>query len=99
MLMRYLFIISILLALTACTQTKDKVIEYEHTLEWSKRDIHGKSLDSLYHCKTYLPVYSHIYHRYDSHTFDLTITVSIRNISLSDTVYILARRLLQYLWR
>ena len=39
--------------------------------------------------KTYLPVYSQIYHQYEDRTFNLTITVSIRNISLTDTVYIL----------
>lgn len=37
---------------------------------------------------TYLPVYSHIYHMREHRTYDLTITVSIRNISLSDTVFL-----------
>ena len=33
--------------------------------------------------------YSHIYHIHEHRTFDLTITVSIRNISPTDSVYIL----------
>lgn len=45
--------------------------------------------DSLEYGKTYLPVYSHIYHVHESRTYDLTVTVSIRNVSLSDTIFIL----------
>ncbi len=41
------------------------------------------------HGKSYLPVYSHIYHRFEKQTFDLTITISIRNISITDSIYIL----------
>ncbi len=36
----------------------------------------------------YLPVYSHIYSKTEHRKHDLTITVSIRNTSLSDTIYI-----------
>jgi hypothetical protein len=39
--------------------------------------------------KTYLPVYSHIYHIHEHRTFDLTITASIRNISMTDTIHII----------
>jgi len=39
--------------------------------------------------KTYLPVYSHIYHIHEHRTFDLTITISIRNVSMTDTIHIL----------
>ena len=37
---------------------------------------------------TYLPVYSEIYQRNKDFTFNLTATVSIRNISLTDTIYL-----------
>jgi len=37
---------------------------------------------------TYLPVYSEIYQRNKDFTFALTATVSIRNISLRDTIYL-----------
>lgn len=39
--------------------------------------------------KSYLPVYSHIYHSHEQKTFNLTATISIRNISMTDTIYIL----------
>jgi hypothetical protein len=39
--------------------------------------------------KTYLPVYSHIYHIHEHRTFDLTITASIRNTSMTDTIHII----------
>ena len=48
----------------------------------------GQLPDSLTNGSTYLPVYSEIYHRNNTFTFNLTATVSIRNISLEDTVYI-----------
>ena len=38
---------------------------------------------------TYLPLYSHIYHIHEHRTIDLAITVSIRNISLTDSIFIL----------
>ena len=37
--------------------------------------------------KTYLPVYSHIYHIHEHREFDLTTTVSIRNVSMTESVY------------
>lgn len=56
---------------------------------WTSRQNTIETFDSDYRGKTYLPVYSHIYHIHEHRTFDLTITISIRNISLSDSVYIL----------
>ncbi|HMQ45836.1 MAG TPA: DUF3124 domain-containing protein [Saprospiraceae bacterium] len=44
--------------------------------------------DSLLHHSTYLSVYSEIYHIGEGKTFNLTVTVSMRNISSTDTVYI-----------
>jgi hypothetical protein len=38
--------------------------------------------------KTYLPVYSHIYHGYEHKTFNLTVTISIRNKSVNDSVFL-----------
>lgn len=40
--------------------------------------------------KDYVPVYSDIYHKDGSERFLLTTTLSIRNISLSDSAYILS---------
>ncbi|ACF14358.1 conserved hypothetical protein [Chloroherpeton thalassium ATCC 35110] len=56
---------------------------------WESRKAAITKMDSLAQGKSYLPVYSHIYHRFEDRTFDLTITVSIRNTSLTDSIYIL----------
>ena len=44
--------------------------------------------DSARNGKSYLPVYSQIYQRTERLTFDLTITVSIRNVNDDQTVYL-----------
>ena len=55
---------------------------------WNARMAENINFDNYGQGKTYLPVYSHIYHIHEQFTFDLTITVSIRNISPNDTVFI-----------
>ncbi len=57
--------------------------------DWKSKETKIENFDDYFQGKTYLPVYSHIYHIREHRTFDLTITVSIRNISSIDTVYIL----------
>lgn len=56
---------------------------------WDNRKAEVSNWDNFEQGKTYLPVYSHIYQRYENRTFNLTVTVSIRNTSLSDSIYIL----------
>ena len=56
---------------------------------WSAKQANIKIHDSLLiKGSTYLPVYSEIYQRNKDFTFNLTATVSIRNISLKDTIYL-----------
>lgn len=57
--------------------------------DWVSKQTNIENFDNYFQGKTYLPVYSHIYHIHEHRAFDLTITVSIRNISLTDSVYIL----------
>ena len=57
--------------------------------DWENRKVNTTTPDSLLtKGSTYLPIYSEIYQQNKSFTFNLTTTVSIRNISLQDTVYI-----------
>jgi hypothetical protein len=56
--------------------------------DWGNRISEVTNYDNYIMGKSYLPVYSHIYHLHEARTFDLTITVSIRNVSLTDSVYI-----------
>lgn len=57
--------------------------------DWESRKSENTDFTAFTTGKTYLPVYSHIYHTHEDRTFDLTITVSIRNVSMTDSVYIL----------
>lgn len=55
---------------------------------WESR-VANVSVDSFVMKDTiYLPVYSHIYSKTEHRKHDLTITVSIRNTSLSDSIYV-----------
>ncbi len=82
-------IIFIIFLFSSC-QTVD---EEEHKIVKST-DLEGRKTEitdfkNLAHGKSYLPVYSQIYPVYENRSFDLVITVSIRNISITDTIYIL----------
>jgi len=65
-------------------------LQWEKQTNWDNRKANISSEEGLCHGKVYLPVYSHIYQIHEHRTFDLTITVSIRNVSLTDSVYILS---------
>ncbi len=81
-------VVLIVLLFNACVkQESNKPLEKPK--DWTSRQVSIENFDSLYQGKTYLPVYSHIYHIHEHRTFHLTITVSIRNISPFDSVYIL----------
>jgi hypothetical protein len=56
---------------------------------WDQRRASINQFDSLRQGKSYLPLYSHIYHNHEHKLFNLTVTVSIRNVSLNDSIYIL----------
>jgi hypothetical protein len=91
--MKNAFLVTILFVLiftiVSCKSKDAKQECYVSKLNWENRETVNISTDSLTLGITYLPVYSHIYHRYDNKTFDLTITISMRNISLSDSVFII----------
>jgi hypothetical protein len=83
-----LFIAS-LFTIVSCNNKEKEDECYASKIDWETKETINIKTDSLKLGISYLPVYSHIYHRYDNKTFDLTITVSMRNISLTDTIYIL----------
>ncbi|MDM8161723.1 DUF3124 domain-containing protein [Labilibaculum sp. K2S] len=58
-------------------------------MDWESRKSEINNFNDFIEGKTYLPVYSHIYQIHEHRTFDLTITISIRNVSMTDSVYIL----------
>lgn len=76
------------LMLLSC-QSKNEADKYPvKQNNWKEKVIKIKNIDSLYQGKTYLSIYSHIYHIYDQRTFDLTATVSIRNVSPVDSIFL-----------
>lgn len=58
-------------------------------INWQKRKVDLPAVDSLHHGSSYLSVYSEIYERTEKLTYGLTVTVSLRNISTTDSVFIL----------
>jgi hypothetical protein len=76
----------ICIALLSCSE-KIKP-EEKPNLNFSKRQANLPLGDSLIDGSTYLALYSQIYQHSQAHTYDLTTTVSIRNISSADTVFL-----------
>lgn len=84
---KLIYLIVVLLALNAC-QTEVEVSSF-NPVNWEKRSVSLLPADStLEHGKSYLSVYSQIYGETEQRTYDLTATISMRNISDSDTIYI-----------
>ena len=85
--MRYayfsIFIITIVLS---CTEEKMK--ETNRHPEYHVVQIDRDKL--MFNQKVYVPIYSDIYYRDSRHTFSLTATLSIRNTSFNDSIYVFA---------
>lgn len=85
--MRHLAGAMILAALlAACGRGKE--LSSLDPVNWEKRRITLPQPDSLAHGSTYLSIYSEIYDRNVQITHPLTATVSMRNKSSTDSVYI-----------
>ncbi len=76
----------IVLILSSCKSNNEE--EIVKPTDLVSREACISNFDSLVHGKSYLPVYSHLYHKYEKRTFDLTIITSLRNVSATDTLYI-----------
>jgi hypothetical protein len=85
--MRNIIILLTALVFLSCQSETDKNLVKKP--DWGSRKSEIVNFDNYVQGKTYLPVYSHIYHIHEHKSFDLTITISIRNVSLTDSVYIL----------
>ncbi|MEE4115757.1 MAG: DUF3124 domain-containing protein, partial [Marinilabiliaceae bacterium] len=87
--MRSIFgLLVIALIIGACSGKETDKYPVKKT-DWESKQTDIEMFDDYFNGKTYLPVYSHIYHIHEHRTFDLTITVSIRNISLAHPIYLL----------
>ena len=82
-----LFISLILIA--ACSPSETTV---PNSVNWEDRTVETSSLENLESGSTYLSVYPKIYSLDEHRTQDLTVTVSLRNTSPSDSVFISSAR-------
>lgn len=90
--MRLTTVIFIIVLFSAC-KWKDRDGSSTHAaVNWENRAVQLQHLDSLSTGSTYLSVYSEIYQKSQERTYDLTVTVSMKNISEADTVYILSAK-------
>ena len=85
--MKYLLVPFAALLLISCNEKKSTV--FVETINWEKRSIALNPADTFETGKTYLSVYPQIYSRNEDRTEDLTATVSLRNVSTKDSVYLL----------
>ncbi len=87
--MKYAIALSIIgLFLAGCEESEKELAPPK--IDWTTREARLDAADSLIYGKTYLPIYSRIYHHKRGKTFGLTITASLRNVSATDTVYLLS---------
>ena len=78
----------ILLTMISC-QEKNTTTETAKPTDWENRKSEIKDFGHLVQGKTYLPIYSHISHRFEDSWYLLTVTISIRNMSPDTSVHIL----------
>jgi hypothetical protein len=79
-------ILLLMLVIQSCQEKKE--VSSIDPVNWSKRMIDRPLNELLTHGTTYLSVYSQIYSQSEHRTHDLTVTVSMRNTTLTDTLYI-----------
>lgn len=84
----YLLAISLTLLLIFTSCEKKKALSSLNPVNWEKRIVTTTLSDSLVNASTYLSVYSQIYSLSEHLTHNLTATISIRNTSRTDTLYI-----------
>lgn len=82
-----LFLAVISWLLTSCGQEKAQISSID-PVSWSKRSAQLPDSGNSVKGQTYLSVYSQIYSQSEQLKHDLTATISMRNTSLRDTVYI-----------
>ena len=84
-----LFMIIALSFLVGCTST-DPNAEMEKQIDESNTMIKGDHVPSTFHGASYVPIYSEIYTKTKDQTILLTATLSIRNTSRKDSLFISA---------
>lgn len=87
--MQKYFLLLLLSAVILLFSCEDKKVETPlKTIDWQTKVLTYKLPDSLLSGSSYLSIYSQIYSETEHLTHDLTATVSIRNTSRTDTIFI-----------
>lgn len=73
-------------SLYSCEEPKGTISN--NPTDWDLRAVSLEGKDSLSTGKTYLSVYSEIYSRSEARKISLTSTINMRNINITDTIYI-----------
>lgn len=81
------YIVPVLLIVSTLFGCQNAAKQPIHPVNWESRIASIPLQDSVFG-RTYLPVYSQIYQMHENKTYDLTVTVSIRNTSSMDTLYL-----------
>ena len=81
---QFLFAILILQILASCSPNNIPESKHHSDYHFSKVDKSAFENTEL----VYIPIYSDIYYLDSHHTFPLTATLSIRNVSMKDSIYI-----------
>ncbi|MEZ4924300.1 MAG: DUF3124 domain-containing protein [Crocinitomicaceae bacterium] len=63
--------------------------KYVHKIDWSNNLPKSQKFQSYKSVFTYLPIYSEVYSKTNEDTKSLTATVSIHNMNLFDSLYIM----------
>lgn len=80
------FLSIVLVILTSCSQNKAPETKHHSSFHLAKVDKSAFEKTE----QVYIPIYSDIYYIDSKHTFSLTATLSIRNTSFKDSIYIFA---------
>ena len=86
--MKACFLSLLLLLIFAACSDPNKVSSTSPN-HWESRKVRWKISDDYTSGSSYLSVYSQIYKHSETQKQDLTATVSMKNLNLSDTIYIL----------
>lgn len=79
-----LYSLFILLVMVSCSKPKIQETKHHSSYHFEKVDKSAFEKTEL----VYIPIYSDIYYVDSRHTFSLTATLSIRNTSFKDSVYV-----------
>lgn len=74
--------------LISCVKSENKSKSKIPKIDWNDRSVAINPHDSVTTGSTYLSVYSEIYSYSEERTYDLTVTVSMKNIYKKDSVFI-----------